>query len=310
MSTELESNKVDDGALPAALTFLFAGIGYGLPVLLFPETHSWNGPISPEILNLYTLTAWMGLAHFGYAYHGHGLVLLKQPAGKLLQYVCALLVGGGLLLLLRSLISVQLFSLLAWIYFIPHFIKAELHFADSTGGKIPRLVFWFPTLAFTYFTWTLFFPSEPWNRLGLAMVMTLLFCAMGGLRVLQDARYSPALILGFFFLGEGLVWGMYRKYMDPHFQMGLYIFHVSIASFYHYFRSYGFAMRRQTSQSYLGGVLLINILFAALGWGALRVSGLPYLTEVLDVSIFTFWVALHLVMSDYFSWQKRGVEGR
>jgi len=297
-------NQTDFSAQSLALTFLFAGLAYGLPLLLFPANHPMNGPISSEILNLYTLTAWMGLAHFAFAYHGQGIAL-QRKGKKYLPYLIALFIGGISLYLFRSWFNVQLFSLLVWIYFIPHFIKAELHFSSALE-HIPasslKVTYWFPTLTFAYFSWVLFFPSDAWLRLGLALLLVLIFTMMAGFRHLQNRHLSQVLVLGFFFIGEGLVWGTYRKYMDPHFQIGLYIFHVAMASFYHYFRSYDYALKRQQKASYLVGIMVVNLLIIVLGYIGLR-STIPLINWVLDAQFFTFWVGLHLVMSDYFSWQ-------
>lgn len=57
------------------MTFIFAGIGYSLPLQLFAENYPLNGPVSPEVLNLNFLVAWMGLAHFVFAYYGQAKTL-------------------------------------------------------------------------------------------------------------------------------------------------------------------------------------------------------------------------------------------
>ncbi|HEY9686627.1 MAG TPA: hypothetical protein V6C52_06600 [Coleofasciculaceae cyanobacterium] len=107
----------DYATLSLALAFLFAGLGYGLPFFLFRESHPLNGPISPEILNLYSLTAWMGLAHFAFAYQGQFSAFRAGRASRAQQFV--LLLTGGLiaLILLRKQLSFDHFGFLIWIYF-------------------------------------------------------------------------------------------------------------------------------------------------------------------------------------------------
>lgn len=204
-------------AVSLALTFLLVGIGYGLPVWLYPNSHTMRGWLGPEILNLYLLTAWLGLAHFVYAYKGHVTALRAQPR-RFAWYLLALVVAGGVLVLLRQTLGLRLFGALAWVYFIPHFIKAELHFTahwspTSQPPEAPptRLVTLFPTVAFATFTWALFMPTNGWLRLAVV----------------------------------------------------------------------------------------------ALGWLALNLPTLDPLGVLFSPELFTLWVALHLVMSDYFNWQKR-----
>jgi hypothetical protein len=309
----------DHAALSLALAFLFAGLGYGLPFFLFRGSHPLNGPISPEVLNLYSLTAWMGLAHFAFAYHGQFSAFRVGRASRAPQFVLILIVGIIALILLRRQLSFDHFGFLIWIYFIPHFIKAELHFnqtVEPVSSAESRVVYWFPTLAFSYFTWILYFPSEPWTRLLLAVGVVTLAALNGGVKALENRTFSSYMLLGCFLVGEGLVWGMYRKYMDPHFQNGLYVFHIAIASFYHYFRSYNFAAHRLRQKSapaisrtvanqYLITILMVNGLMVGLGTQFIWNESLPLVNLFFDVRFFTVWVGLHLVASDGFNWNRK-----
>lgn len=72
------------GAPALALTFVTVGAAYAFPFLLFTQGHPLNGPISPEILNLNLLVAWMGLAHFVFAYSGQAKSFLPPRAPSLL----------------------------------------------------------------------------------------------------------------------------------------------------------------------------------------------------------------------------------
>jgi hypothetical protein len=47
----------------------------------------------------------------------------------------------------RSFIGSAIFNLLTWIYFSPHFIKAELFFNQKTRGTATKIYYLFPPLA-------------------------------------------------------------------------------------------------------------------------------------------------------------------
>ncbi|HEY9686626.1 MAG TPA: hypothetical protein V6C52_06595 [Coleofasciculaceae cyanobacterium] len=135
----------------------------------------------------------------------------------------------------------------------------------------------------------------------------------GGVKALENRTFSSYMLLGCFLVGEGLVWGMYRQYMDSHFQNGLYVFHIAIASSYHYFRSYDFAGRllrrksapatsRAVANRYLVTILMVNGLMIVLGVQFIWNESLPLVNLFFDVRFFTVWVGLHLVASDGFKW--------
>jgi hypothetical protein len=302
------------GVPALAATFLLAGLGYSSPFLLFPPDFPLNGPVSSEVLNLNFLVAWTGLAHFAFAYEGQARSLLRSkqamPAGILLAGMAATIVG---LLAFRRVLGGRLFDSLVWVYFIPHFVKAERHFVGRfspetrTGGWIE---YWFPGLAFGFLTLALFGPRElsldPWRLVVIALGICLLGLAGGAHRQLYQSGAAPAVLLGFFFVGEGLVWGSYSKYMTPQFRQGVYGFHIAVASFHHYLRAYGFAWRVAAVRpgAYWTRVAMINIGIIAAGFTVLRLNPDNPLNLVFDVNYFTFWVALHLLGSDLFSWLK------
>jgi hypothetical protein len=292
-----------------ALTFVLVGIGYALPIGLFPQEYPLNGPTSPEILNLNLIVAWMGLAHFVYAYSGQARVLRKHEATSTVGFLVSLALGAAVLLGTRFAIGVDLFSFLVWVYFIPHFIKAELHFIRSgTAEPIahPWVAYWFPALGFAFLTFALFGPKILAFKTQI-LILIAAGCLVAGYlagiyRQLEQPSTAPYALLGFLFIGEGLVWGTYAKYMTPQFRQGVYVFHIAAASFYHYFRSYAFALRRQTSAvTYLNVVVLLNILFVVFGARALRHDRLQPLDFVFGLPWFTFWVGLHLLSSDVFT---------
>jgi hypothetical protein len=294
------------GAPSLALTFIFAGIGYAFPLQLFAENYPLNGPVSPEILNLNFLVVWMGLAHFVFAYSGQAKTLRRSGGSASLLFGLSLLMGGTILAFFRSRVGLRIFDSVIWVYFIPHFIKAELHFIKNCQPELcpsAWVLYWFPAVGFAFFTFALFGPISISFNTGILI-------AMAGLCIVA---YAPFALLGFFFIGEGLVWGTYSKFMSPQFRQGLYVFHIAVASFYHYFRSYGFAlrkMRREDFDGYLLTVTGVNLALIGLGvWVAWHpvwryahyLFGLPY---------FTFWVGLHLISSDIFSGLRAGLKLR
>ncbi len=301
------------GAPSLAFTFITVGAAYALPFLLFAENHPLNGPISPEILNLNLMVAWMGLAHFVFAYSGQAKSLFSPGAGANLRLLfCASFVLAGVLLgLFHKVAGPRLFDAVVWVYFIPHFIKAELHFARATqsgAGVRGVVLYWFPALGFAYFTAALFAPltvSFNTQLLLAGAAICILAGLQGGiLRQLAQPGYSTYSLLGFFFIGEGLVWGTYSKFMTPQFRQGLYVFHIAVASFYHYFRSYAFAMRRLPAvrvRSYLHVIVLANLLLIVAGCWIAWHPDWRWAQPLFGLSFFTFWVGLHLISSDIFT---------
>jgi hypothetical protein len=306
------------GAPSLALTFVFAGVGYALPFLLFSQDYPLNGPVSSEILNLNFLVAWMGLAHFVFAYTGQAKSLRRQSANARFLFAISLLLGAGALVLFRSWAGLRIFDSLIWIYFIPHFIKAELHFIKRCQPELcpsALVLYWFPAVGFAFFTYALFAPlAISFNTgfliagAGLCIVAAL---AGGVLRQLSEPAYAPFALLGFFFIGEGLVWGTYSKYMTPQFRQGLYVFHIAVASFYHYCRSYGFALRNVRSEKnggYLLMVSAVNLVLIGLGTWVAWHPAWRYAHYVFGLPYFTFWVGLHLISSDVFSGLRAGLK--
>lgn len=299
------------GAPSLALTFLFAGLGYALPIMLFAPNYPLNGPVSPEVLNLNLLVAWMGLAHFVFAYIGQVKALRRGPAGTPILYVASLILGGVILAVFRTRAGLRMFDSAVWVYFIPHFIKAELHFIRNCQPEIGRsawVLYWFPAVGFAFFTFALFGPISISFNSGILVALACLcvLTAVAGhvLQQLSEPAFAPYALLGFFFVGEAMVWGTYSKFMTPQFRQGLYVFHIAVASFYHYFRSYGFALRKMPPANVARYLLIVaagNLLLITLGawivwhpaWSSPQyLFGLPY---------FTFWVGLHLISSDIFS---------
>jgi hypothetical protein len=293
--------------LSLALTFLLMGIGYAfpLPLVAHAPARMWAGQMAPEVLNLYALTAWMGQAHFFYAFRGQAKALAKQPERGILFYA---LVALTLLELigLRLLIGVGLFSALVWIYFIGHFAKSERVFQSSQfqEQKTIHLACYQPVIAFAWLTLVLFnighLDTRPWLLIVITLVLAAFVLVFGGWKALSsgNARFT---VLALFLLGECLVWGTYGRYMSPAFRVGVYVFHIAGASYFHYLGSYFFGSAR-TSDPLLrpGAIVAVNLAVILAGWASGFIAWLHWLTPLLGLEWFTLWVALHLVGSDLF----------
>jgi hypothetical protein len=295
-------------------------VGYALPNHLFAENYPLNGPTSPEILNLYFLVAWMGLSHFVFAYAGQAKSLKCSGRKVPLLFAVSLALGAVILLFSRKMTSPRIFDSVVWVYFIPHFIKAELHFIRNCQPELSPdawVLYWFPAAGFAFFTFSVYAPMAVSFNTGILIALAGL-CIVAGLagRILQqlsEPAYAPFALLGFFFVGEALVWGTYSKYMTPQFRQGLYVFHIAVASFYHYFRSYGFALRKMVAEvrgRYLLLVSVINLAIIALGTYVAWHPQWQYAHYLFGLPYFTFWVGLHLVSSDIFSMLRRLRIGR
>jgi hypothetical protein len=307
--------------LALALTFLLLGLGFSLPFPLVKSVPSgiWSGVISPEVLNLYALTAFAGWAHFLYAGRGQWGALARLKWQWRVGYWAVVVVVLAILATLRALLGVGLFSALVWIWFIAHFVWAEVVF---TGDSLPRSTgAWrtsLPTVvSFAWLSAVLFnaghIQQHRWllfmGTLALAGVVLLL----GGWRQLFSGGQKLALIT-LFFLGESLVWGTYGAYMTHAFRTGVYVFHVAGASFFHYMGSYAYGRARTRDRLLaIGPILLVNLAVIALGWAVSAAWPVPavqtvqwLLTPVLGIGWFTLWVALHLAASDLLPiWRKR-----
>ncbi|WP_263358419.1 hypothetical protein [Acidicapsa ligni] len=294
--------------LALALTFFFLGIGYALPFPLAPASPPglWHGSIAPEVLNLYSLTVFAGWAHFFYAWRGQFRGTARLPKSRHYGFWISVVISFGILASVRSLLGVALFSALVWIWFIAHFVKAELFFAGSQAKarfREKRFASWQPVAAFAWLTLVLFnvagIQSRHWLlflgcvALGLATLLT------GGWQQLaQGTSFLPMLAL--FFDGEAFVWGTYGKYMHPAFQVGVYVFHVAGASFFHYLGSYSYGngYRRTDRWLQIGWIVTMNVVFLCVGYAVAWLPSLGWLTPVIGLEWFTFWVAAHLAASD------------
>lgn len=320
--------------LALGLTFLFLGLGYGLPFPLVRRLPAglWDGQIAPEVLNLYALTAFAGWAHFVFAWRGQWGAIRRLSTAWRLGYFGLIAACLCALVVLRKYLGVSLFSALAWIWFIGHFVKAELIFSGApasrggTSGSEPRFsqraASYFaslqPVLAFAWFTLVLFdvgqIQERRWALFAGCLILGGVMLATGGWKSLfEGSQGLPAVAL--FFLGESLVWGTYGPYMTPAFRIGVYVFHVAGASFFHYLGSYAYG-RERTGDRGLGldRIAAVNLALVFLGWSV--GAGWPSthfstaLTPVLGIGWFTLWVALHQAASDLLPWWRRTAQSR
>ena len=313
--------------LALALTFLFLGIGYALPFRLAPAPPAgpWQGSLAPEILNLYALTVFAGWGHFVYAWRGQFQGTMRLPGRLRAGYWIAVAGCIALLVLLRSLLGVALFSGLVWVWFIAHFVKAELVFAGPIGsigpigpagkgamksvpGNDPS-VSWQPVAAFAWLSLVLFnvanIQDHHWLLFLGCTVLGVLILLTGGWRLAEGSSFLPALAL--FFDGEAFVWGTYGPYMHPMFRIGVYVFHVAGASFFHYLGSYAYGHARSSRDRWLRPVQVaaLNLAIIAICCAAAWLPSLHVLSPLLGLEWFTLWVAAHLAASDLLPvWKK------
>lgn len=296
--------------LALGLTFLLLGIGFAFPVPLAPAPpkHIWEGSISAEALNLYALTVFTGWSHFAYAWRGQWIASQRFSKLPRIAYwtVVAFLLAG--LIALRAWTGVAVFSLLAWVYNIAHFVKAEIFFS---GVRETRAAFYSPVAAFAWFTLCLF-QVGPLTNLHVVFAVSLAIAAVvlggGGWRLLGAGEVRLPL-LTLFLLGETLVWASYSPYMSDSFRVGIYIFHIAAASFYHYLTAYFYAESNNTTRldvmlrpmSILGTNIAILLLGLAVAW----LPSLQWLRPLLGLEWFTLWVAFHLTASDLLPYWKK-----
>jgi hypothetical protein len=299
--------------LALALTFLFLGVGYALPFALAPAPPAglWQGSIAPEVLNLYALTVFAGWGHFFYAWRGQFQGAMRLPRQWRAGYWIAVAACIALLVLFRSLLGVALFSALVWIWFIAHFVKAELFFAGPASKNIPNKlsVAWQPVAAFAWLSLVLFnvagIQDHRWLLfLGCSALGAIILATGGWPSLAQGVSFLPALAL--FFDGEAFVWGAYGQYMHPTFRIGVYVFHVAGASFFHYLGSYAYGNTRG-SDRWLHPLRIAALNLAIIGvcCAVAWLSALQTLSPLLGLAWFTFWVAAHLAASDLLPlWKK------
>lgn len=225
-------------------------------------------------------------------------------------YWAAVLAILAALIVCHWWMGTAIFSLLAWTYNIAHFIKAEIFFS---GVRERKAAFYSPVAAFAWFTLCLFLPallSRPHVVFAGTAVVAAVLLAAGGWKLLASGEVLLPM-LTCFLLGETLVWASYGP--SDAFRVGVYIFHIAAASFYHYLTAYFYAESsplRQRDHLVSGtAILAINIVVLGLGYAVAWLPALHWLSPLLGVSWFTVWVALHLAASDLMPFWKRRFAG-
>ena len=301
--------------LTLGLTFLLLGIGFASPFRLAPQApaHIWEGAISRETLNLYALTVFAGWGHFFYAWRGQwkgsGRLQVRHRVGFWLSVAVLL----GALIVARSVLGFAVFSLLVWVWNIEHFAKAERFFAGQRAEPRTATI---AVAAFAWFTLCLF-QAGPLKDIRIVFAGTLVLAAgalaLGSWKKLASGG-SQLPLLTLFLLGETLVWSAYGPYMTEAFRVGVYIFHVAGASFFHYLAGYFYAESRNADGRdrllTAAGVAGINCAVIVAGVAIVWIPWLAWLRPVFGLEAFTLFVALHLGASDIFPWWKRRATSR
>ncbi|QDV31269.1 hypothetical protein Spb1_32130 [Planctopirus ephydatiae] len=330
----MDDSTPGDGPICLAITFFLLGIGYALPVVMWPTIDPSLEVKSTGTMNLYTLTAWGGLAHFFYAWRGQNLSLSAFSASNgsrawvgrsLFLGILALILG--VTALGRWFIPVRIFDGVVWVYFIPHFLKAEGIFQKRAAPL--RRDNTLLLMSFAYFS-IVILAHEFWAEhqvlafsLGVAMILAIGY--WGGLAALRSKDRMPVTLMSAFLVGETLVWSEYAPYMSPTFADGVYGFHVAGASFYHYTRAYAFGIARQSTGSTklidlwlsIPRILIVQMMVISIGvligyaWPVKPLSlASPEMLALLLSAIwapqfFTVWVGWHLLSSDVFPYYRR-----
>ena len=136
-----------------------------------------------------------------------------------------------------------------------------------------------------------------------SVLLAVVLLVAGDWRLLAEGQVRLP-VLTYFLLGESLVWTAYGKYMSPPFRVGIYVFHIAGASFFHYLSSYFYARGRGWLTRPVT-VVGVNITFLCAGYAVAHVGTLGWASIWLAPEWFTLWVALHLVASDLFPWWRR-----
>lgn len=303
-------------AVVLGLTFLIIGLTFALPHLLVPESQlqAVSTNLSSEVANVYACVAWAGWAHFLYAFRGQGSVLTRVKdgfrTGRLIAYAACVAVTIAALVGLRWVSGASLFGAVVWIYFIDHFIKAELFFEGKRDTSVSLLSRWLasyqPLLTFGWLSLVLLnvggITSLPWVLWGASLGLGAIVLIFGGWRNLVSGDVRGPL-LSLFFVAEALVWGTFGQYGGPRFLFGVYVFHIAAGSYFHYLGSYFVANARSHGKDLMLSplaIIAVNVAIIVCGYFVVRQESLQWLRPIFGIEWFTLWVAVHLVTSDVF----------
>jgi len=299
-------------AVVLGLTFLLIGLTFALPFRLLPETvlREASPNWSMEVGNVYAVTAWAGWAHFIYAFRGQGGALSRMKDGyrngRLALLVVVILASALILGGIRAAVGVSVFGGVVWVYFIDHFLKAELSFEGKDIRNRRWLSSYQPLITFGWLSIVLLdvggVTAYPWLLWGVSLAIAAGVLIFDGWKNLAagDVR-SP--LISLFFVAEALVWGTISRFGESVFLSGVYVFHIAAGSYFHYLGSYFYAQSKAQGRDKLLtplSILAINLLVIGLGFAVATTRELAWFAPVLGVPWFTLWVAVHLVVSDAF----------
>jgi hypothetical protein len=303
-------------AVVLGLTFLVMGLTFALPFQLLPEQQRTylSSHFSQEVANVYAVVAWMGWAHFIFAFRGQGGALARLRDGfrnnRIAGYIGAVAITVAVLASMRWAIGPAIFGAGVWVYFIDHFLKAEQSFEGKQSLQTSIVGRWLSSyqsiLTFGWLTAVLMnvgnVNSRPWILWGVSLLLGVGVLAFGGWRNLARGN-SRSPLLSLFFVAEALVWGTFSRYGGPMFLTGVYVFHVAAGSYFHYFGSYFYAASRsQGKDRFLNplAIAAINFALIAIGVAVAQFPSLWWLNPIVGPQWFTLWVGVHLVTSDLF----------
>lgn len=188
-------------------------------------------------------------------------------------------------------------------------VKAEILFS---GTRKSSVAYYSPVAAFAWFTLCLFQlgPLKNGHAVFLGSLLIAAAILVGGAWRLLASGDVLLSLLTLFLLGETMVWASYGPYMSEMFRIGVYIFHIAAASFYHYLTAYFFAESHSASRNNRMlrplSILCVNVAVIALGLAAAWLPTLRWLRPLFGLEWFTLWVAFHLAASDLQPfWKKR-----
>lgn len=300
---ESASRSLAQPGIVLGLTFLVVGLTFAFPHRLVPAG-TYADQFSPEVANVYAFVAWIGWAHFIFAFRGQDISLRRDPPRSRWTYWSLVVATVAILAGIRAWAGVTLFGAVVWVYFIDHFLKAEQHFEGTPcGASLPRWIASYqPLLSFTWLSIVLLdvgkITSQPWLIWGISLGLGVMVLTLGGWRRLASGQVRSPL-MSLFFIAEALVWGAFARYGGPMFLTGVYVFHIAAGSYFHYFGGYFFAHSSRRGLS-LWAMLGVNIGVVAMGYAVAYAPAMSWLVPILGTQWFTLWVAVHLVTSDLF----------
>ena len=288
-----------------SLSLLIIGSAFAFPLALSGYNHQPQF-YSFDTLNLYAMTAYFGYAHFFSAFQGQFKAISKHSIK--LKWLLVIIILYGTFLGAFYFIGYKIFSFIAWMFFIPHFLKAEKIFTSNKEEN--KLSLPFTSLSFIILTYALFgysyLPKHHTITIFILTGILLFFFLQKKLFKSTGSSFDNYIILGFFFLGEALLWASYNPNMSEYFRYGVYTVHIAAASFYHYFQSYKFAVLQTINKKpIIWNFIKINLFITTI---LIVITYLIKSNMFNPINIFTANVATHLLSSELFKYFREGTK--